>query len=1084
MQSSSSSSSLIETSLSSDDTTRTPKTDLSTNSSSNSSSSSSNVVNLDAKDASIGIDPWASIEIFGENKSYPGQKNNLVKTNRYNLITFLPLTLFENFRNLANIFFLTSVIISFLPYSPVSAIFVLVPLLFVLSVSIIKAGVEDLIKHHEDKKWNSQPCKVFRNKQWTTVTSDKLKVGDILMVEKDEMIPADLLYLTSSQDDNLAYYSETSLNGESAVKTMNCYSHFKGKDPIKEFSRHKYYLDVSEPDRDLTRYDMRLRRPQDHTFWAVSIKNVLLRGVMTHYTQNIVGIVIRTGHDTKIMKNMKHPPAKMTSFDRGLNRMIIALFIIFVILVTLSTGIALIIEKKTDFTLVLDTIPSVGQNFGEYFMQYFIIYSYFIPISMMVTIELIRLFFKILMSYDAEMFDPEFGHAIENNSNQIGQLGIVTHVLSDKTGTLTENLMELQKLSFNGNDYNAETFQLDFKDKAAMNFLKSMALCNNVIVHNSPSGKIEYNADSPDEAAFVDFAAKHNVRLIARDLNTMTVEIDGVKKVFNILAQLPFNSDRKRMSILIQEEGTNDQAILFTKGADNIMQNLTIDYNKTNLVNEYAISGLRTLVFAYKEMKDEELEQWLRTYHEAESSIEDRDKKVAEAAKEVECDLSVIGVTGVEDKLQEGVPDTIYWLRKADLKIWVLTGDKLETAVAIGRTTKVILPDSDVIIIGTESHEEVGHLLESAQREIDEMTNPVLIVSGNAVEMCLKDEYLKQFMDLADKSSAVILSRVSPFMKAQVTAAVKARKDCFTLAIGDGANDVGMIQISDVGVGVFGREGSQAAQAADFSLPRFRHLKRLMGVHGHWSYYRFSNVALFMLYKCFVFTFAQVWWTIYNLSTPQSYYIDFYLSLFNLIFTVLPPAIIGVTEQDLPQEVLLEHPELYKDPFDVMKFKDQVWYFILALYQSVVVFYGIILVMGDTESLKANGLFTYIAVCYTVVIQAILWTKYHNIFNWILYPFNLVLILLIAVVNLWTANIDYKHIVESSMSKGKCWFALIGTVIAALLPSIIADGIAKRFFPTKKRIYCERYYLQKKSGYVPDYEAEVEPDYTLNSLDL
>ena len=1033
----------------------------------------------------ISIKPWAAIEILGDNKNYKGQKNNIVKTNRYNPFTFLPLTLFENFRSLANIFFLASVIISFLPYSPVSAIFVLVPLLFVLAVSIIKAGVEDLIKHHEDKKANRQKCKVYRDYQWVTVEAGQLKVGDLLKIENDEMVPADILYLTSSQENNLVYYSETNLNGESAVKTMSCYSHFRNKDVIKEFTSKKYFIDVSEPNRDLLNYDSRLRCPTQNKYWPISIKNVLLRGVATHYTEEVIGVVIRTGHDTKIMKNMRHPPAKLTTFDRNLNRLILYIFIIFAILCVLSTGIGLAVEKQTSFTLISDTLPDQAQGFGEYFMQFFIIYSYFIPISMIVTIEIIRLFFKILMPFDAEMFDPEFGSAHENNSNQIGQLGLITHVLSDKTGTLTENIMELQRLYFGDKDYSVEDFELNFNDTTSMRFMESMAVCNNIIVHQKRTGGIEYNADSPDESAFVNFAAKQKVKLAARDLNTITVDIKGIHKVYDILAVLPFNSDRKRMSILVRPRDNDtsrsssdstysEPAILFTKGADNIMQTLTNDYNHTEIVNQYAITGLRTLVFAYRELKDDELERWLKIYNQASNALVDRERLVAEAAKEIECELNMIGVTGVEDKLQKDVPDTIKWIRGAGLKLWVLTGDKLETAVAIGRTTGVILPDSDVIIIGTENEEEVGHLIESALREIDEMTNPVLIASGLAVEYCLKDEYFPQFLELANSSISVILSRVSPFMKAQATTRVK-ENGYLTLAIGDGANDVSMIQVSDVGVGVYGREGSQAAQAADFAIPRFRFLKRLLAVHGHWSYYRFSNLALFMLYKCFVFTFAQVWFTIDTQSTPQSYYIDFYLSLFNLIFTVLPPAIIGVTEQDLPQDLLLNHPELYHDPFDSMAMKNIIWFVLLALYQSVVVYYGTILNMGLDESLRANGMFTYMAVCYVVVIQAVLWTKYHNIIGFILYPFNFVLIVLIACVNLYTANINFKGIVEHTMAQGKSWLGLIITVIAALLPSVIVDGILKRFFPTRKRILLERYVLRKRHHHFDEIQNDDSP---------
>ncbi|KAK8900090.1 hypothetical protein M9Y10_002412 [Tritrichomonas musculus] len=1000
--------------------------------------------------------PWATIDVLGENPEYPGQKDNEVKTTRYTPLTFLPLTLFENFRNLSNVYFLIVLIVTFLPISPVSWIFQLLPLVFVILVSMVKSAIEDLMKRADDKRRNRQIIHVYRNNQFKDIHAYQLKVGDVLQITEDEMVPADLLYIGSSQEEKLCYYSETNLNGETAVKTMSCFPAFQKSDPLEEITKKQYKVDVSEPDRDLTRFDARMRCGDQ--FWAISIHNVLLRGVSTHYTENVLGIVLRTGHDTKIMKNIKHPPAKMTSFDKNLNKMLIVIFIINLVICLVSAGIGVFRERKSSFHIIQDLVRSSSQakSYGEYFVQFFILYSYFIPISLMVTIELCRLFHKIIIDFDPEFYDPEFGHASAHNSNQIGQLGLVTHVLSDKTGTLTENIMEMLKFTINDGHFDAHDFikAIDADPNMAtpaIPFLISLALCNNVIVHLSSSGKIEYNADSPDEAAFVNFAASCGVRLLARDLTSMTLDICGQRKIYHILAVLPFNSDRKRMSILVKAD--NEDAVLYCKGADNVIRERSIEFNCTDIVNTYAATGLRTLVFTQRKIIEPEFSEWTRIFHEAESSLQNRDEKVESAAALVEKNLNVIGVTGVEDRLQPQVPETIDWLRSAHIKIWILTGDKLETAIAIGRTSGVILPSSDVLIISNEEKETVKRRLRVLTDDFDSFNRPVLIVTARAVEYCLND-YFEEFMGIAQRATSVILSRVSPFMKAQVTHAVRDHGG-MTLAIGDGANDVGMIQVAHVGVGVYGREGSQAAQSADFAIPRFRHLVRLLTVHGHWSYYRFSNVAMIMLYKNFAFILCQFWFSFFCLWSPTSYYNDFFLSCFNLVFTVLPPFIFGFTEQDLPQQILIKTPDLYPVQYDPMKVKNLVYYLILAVYQSVVCYFGTYFNMGD-DSLVANGIVSYLTVVFTVIVQIIIWTNYHNIIGFIAYPVNIVFVPIITIIDLACFNPPLKGVFTHTLSSAYSWLGIISSVVVAVLPSFIIEYTQKRFAPTKTRIYQEK----------------------------
>lgn len=622
--------------------------------------------------------------------------------------------------------------------------------------------------------------------------------------------------------------------------------------------------------------------------------------------------------------------------------------------------------------------------------------------------------------------------------------------------------MELLKFScgvdqFDANDF-LSTKEFDRTlEESVLPLLLEMAICNTVIVHHRSDGEIEYNADSPDEAAFVQFAAKAGVRLIERGLTSLTVDVVGYEKSYDILATIPFNSDRKRMSLLVKPRN-GDDAVLYCKGADNMIQGLSKEFTCQEVINNYAASGLRTLVFAQRFIPDSELDIWVKEYQEAESSLADRDRLVEECGNKIEINLDVVGVSGVEDRLQPNVPETIQWLRRASVKVWVLTGDKLETAIAIGRTSGIIVPNSDVVIVASDKDDIVKHKLDVIKRDLNDFNNPVFIVTADAVEICL-EKYFEQFMEIADKCESVILSRVSPYMKARVTSAVRNRGG-MTLSIGDGANDVSMIQTAHVGVGVYGREGSQAAQSADFAIPRFKHLIRLLTIHGHWSYYRFSNVAMIMLFKNFMFIFAQFWFSLYNLWSPTSYYYDFFMSIFNLVYTVLPPFVFGCLEQDVPGNVLIENPDIYHVEHDPMKVRNLLYYLVVSIYQSLCAYYGTILLHPDGW-LKSNGFITYHTVVYIAVFQVINWSSYANIFTFIFYAINILFVPVISTVYIIGFNPELQGIVTDTLAQGKTWFGFIISVITAVLPPYIIEYFAKYYHPSKLRIFAERNYLEK-----------------------
>jgi phospholipid-transporting ATPase len=922
---------------------------------------------------------------------------------------------------------------------------------------MIKAAIEDILKGRQDKQRNLQPVTIYRDGDWRDVAASEIHVGDILRMDKDDLVPSDLLYIGSDEPSKLCYYSEMNLNGETAVKTMNCYPLFRDCDPIEFLKGTSFMIDVPEPDPDLTHFDAKLR--SGNSFWPISIHNVLLRGTSTHYTEKVLGIVLRTGHDTKIMRNVKHPPAKLSSFDRTMNALLILIFIVHTVLVLASAGIGAILERRMKFGWIRALYPSGFEAFANYMLQYLILYSYLIPVSLSVTIEFLRLYHTILIDWDPDIYDPDFGTATARASNQIVQLGLVTHVLTDKTGTLTENDMQMLEFWTPAGIYVATDFVEDLVDDDQLfndnlHFLIALAVCNNVIVHPGRDGALEYRADSPDEAAFVSFAAECGVKLISRRSGDLTLDIRGTSKVFRILAHIPFDAQRKRMSLLVEAEG--ESPILFCKGADQMMMHRVSHYSQSDIVCEFATAGLRTLIFTSRIIGGEELEIWLPAYEEDAAALIHRDERVAARGEDIEVRLDVIGVSAVEDRLQQDVPRSIRWLRDAGLKIWMLTGDKLETAIAIGRTSGLMRQRSDPLVIAADDEATVKRKLQTILEEFGGYRAPVLVVTERAVELCLGKNVIEEFMKVADKMTSVILARVSPLMKSQVVAAVK-ETGSMTLAIGDGANDTEMIQVAHVGVGVYGREGSQAAQSADFAIPRFRHLIRLLAVHGHWTYNRFSVAAMMQLYKNFMFILNQTWFTFDTLGSPTSLFNDFCLGVFNLVFTLVPPFAYGGWNQDLPQDVLLARPPLYAVAENAMAKVNLIWVFLLSIWQSASCYFSVRWTMGN-DSLQVAGVVCYLTCVFMVIIQLLLWSDTLTSVTLTAYIVNVLAIPIVLYLYMGVFSHEMRGDLQGSLTRLFPWLGILVAMVVGLLPGFTAQYIKNRFFPSKARLVRERLY--------------------------
>lgn len=537
------------------------------------------------------------------------------------------------------------------------------------------------------------------------------------------------------------------------------------------------------------------------------------------------------------------------------------------------------------------------------------------------------------MSWDLEMMSkrekPGSQTEFENvpmkasNTNLNEDLGRVDYVFSDKTGTITQNVMKLSNWYVNSEVYdemaNPGALRTAYEQSSGKNgssssskgsvgssaelvlFLRALGLCHSAIpAHDEKTNEIIFESQSPDEIALLKGARQNGVEFVLRKKTTSKLVFWGHEEEYAVLKTLEFTSDRKRMSVIVRTP--DNQLHLYCKGADNIiferLERQSVKVNEASklaatesALEAFAVQGLRTLVIAYRTLTEAEYEAFLTEYDEAEQAIEHRDDKIAAVCEKIEKGLVLLGSTAIEDKLQDEVPETIEFLLQCGIKVWVLTGDKRETAINIGMSSRVISAETRLCVIDEEDPKSVKTRIKTILKEMEEFPDRLygLVVTGLSLGMIFDLKKEKEFLEIGKRCRSVICCRVTPLQKALVVKLVQDNVKTVTLAIGDGANDVTMIQAANIGVGIVGREGSQASRAADYAFGEFRFLKRLLAVHGRYSYLRFSKLIYYSFYKNLALISVQWIFGFFNMwSASVGYFVCFLFDFVELfLLTIL-----------------------------------------------------------------------------------------------------------------------------------------------------------------------------------------------------
>uniref|UniRef100_A0A3Q4BBS0 Phospholipid-transporting ATPase n=1 Tax=Mola mola TaxID=94237 RepID=A0A3Q4BBS0_MOLML len=999
---------------------------------------------------------------------------NAIKTYKYNVLTFIPLNLYEQFKRAANLYFLALLILQIIPeISTLPWYTTLIPLVVVLGITAIKDLVDDLARHRMDKEINNRKCEVLMEGRFQESKWRNIEVGDVVRMKKNDFIPADILLLSSSNPNSLCYVETAELDGETNLKfKLGLRVTDERLQQERQLAAFNAMITCEEPNNRLDKFIGKMLWQNER--YPLDLDNMLLRGCKIRNTEECHGLVIFAGADTKIMRNGGKTRFKRTKIDELMNYMV---YTIFALLILVAAGLAIghsfwyeEIGSKAWYLYDGKDYDASYRGFLS-FWGYIIVLNTMVPISLYVSVEVIRLGQSKFINWDLQMYFSEKDTPAKARTTTLNeQLGQIEYIFSDKTGTLTQNIMQFKKCTIAGRNYGTEqlhfrTTPVDWswnwladkkfqfmdhslvacirsqKDKDVTEFFKLLSLCHTVMVEHK-EGELVYQAASPDEGALVTAARNFGYVFLSRTQDTITIREMEQEKTYEMLALLDFNSDRKRMSIILKFP--DGRIRLYCKGADTVIYERLSPNSKHKestqaALDDFASATLRTLCLCYKDISADEYAAWSRQHTDAQLEEVNREAALDQVYEQIEKNLMMIGATAIEDKLQDGVPGTIATLAKADIKIWVLTGDKKETAENIGYSCSLLTDDMQ-IHYGEDVNEklrirqadrrnepQISHAAKKkpGQPFFSGQSKNALIITGGWLNEILYEKKKKRrrlrlrrlgkrpppsnpqdgqpmddwekemrqidFVNMACECEAVICCRVTPKQKANVVSLVKKYKKAVTLSIGDGANDVNMIKTADIGVGISGQEGMQAVMSSDYAFAQFRYLERLLLVHGRWSYIRMCKFLRFFFFKNFAFTLLHFWYSFFSGYSSQVAYEDWFITLYNLCYSSLPVLLVGLLDQDVNDKLSLKFPKLYLPGQQGALFNYKNFFISLfhGIFVSLIIFfipYGAFLqTMGQDGEAPSDyqslAVVTASSLIFTVNLQISLDTSYWTFVN-------------------------------------------------------------------------------------------------------
>ncbi|KAJ3380305.1 putative aminophospholipid-translocase [Entophlyctis sp. JEL0112] len=932
---------------------------------------------------------------------------NIVRNQKYNLLTFFPVVLYEQFKFFFNLYFLLIALSQFIPALKIGLLFsYIAPLAFVLTITLGKEAIDDYDRMKRDAEANSALyLRLVKDRDEPEfVRSCDLHVGDLIIIQKDQRIPADCILLRTTESTGTCFIRTDQLDGETdwkmRIAVPSC-QRLSSNEALFGLNASVY---AEKPSKDIHSFlgnfmIHTVPPPADPSITdPLTIENTLWSNTVLA-SESVVAMIIYTGRETRAVMNTSLPPQKVGLLDLEINRLTKILAVVSFIL-----------------ALVLVALDGFRPAWYITAFRFLILFSSIIPISLRVNLDMGKTFFCAQI-----MRDSDIPGTVVRTSTIPEELGRVGYLLTDKTGTLTRNEMELKKLHMGTMAFSGEE-GMDEVRRAVESEMKStsnltsgrgigsrirdivfaLGLCHNVTPVYSDDGEVSYQASSPDEIAIVKWSRQVGLSLHRRTLTHIHLQLTCSQRVFSyqILHTFPFTSESKRMGIIVKDEVT-DEVWFYVKGADGVMSAL-VRYNDwlEEECGNMAREGLRTLVVARRRLSQDEYDAFVSAYTAATVDMSSaRAGRIKSAMGIIERELELLGLTGVEDKLQEDVKLTLELLRNAGLKIWMLTGDKIETAQCVAVSSKLVARNQGIHIVAKVTDPI------AAWDELDilrDRSDLALILDGESLHTFMT-HHRPAFAEVALLLPVVICCRCSPTQKAEITSMIRGTTSKGRVcAIGDGGNDVSMIQAADVGVGIVGKEGKQASLAADFSVTQFSFLTKLLLWHGRNSYKRSAKLSQFVFHRGLIISVMQAVFSAIFYYAPIPLYQGLLLVGYATAYTMAPVFSL-VLDRDLSEDMALLYPELYKDlrKGRSLSYKTFFMWLVISVYQG-----GAIMLLS--LMLFDNEFVNIVSISFTSLIFNELLMVAFEINNW--HPwmvYSQILTLAIYIASMWVLTTDF-----------------------------------------------------------------------------